>query len=129
MSGITVKVQTKKVIAALEKKLKEMKAFPALYEKYIKELEKWDKMVIASLDVSSWKMAHKDTVGHARSTESVTARFTIPADLIAKRPEPVEHRYRIDDDINEVENAIRILKMTDEEMVSASTFKAISKFL
>jgi hypothetical protein len=129
MSGITVKVQTKKVIAALEKKLKEMKAYPALYEKYLKDLEKWDKMVTASLDVSSWKMGHKGTVGHARSTESVTARFMIPADLIAKRPEPVEHRYRIDDDINEVENAIRILKMTDDEMVSASTFKAISKFL
>jgi hypothetical protein len=129
MSGITVKVQTKKVIAALEKKLKELKAFPALYEKYTKELEKWEKTVIASLDVSSWELKRKAAVGHASSTESVTITFGIPADILAKRPKIVDARYRLHDNIEEVENAIRILKMTDEEMVSASTFKAISKFL
>jgi hypothetical protein len=129
MAGITVKVQTKKVIASLEKKLKELKAYPALYEKYLKDLEKWEKMVVNSVDVSSWQLKRKAAMGHASSTENVTMTFCIPADILAKRPEPVEQKYGIDRDIEEVENAIRILKMTDEEVVSTATFKAISKFL
>ena len=31
--------------------------------------------------------------------------------------------------VNEIENAIRILKMTDEEVVSTSTYNAIARYL
>ena len=37
------------------------------------------------------------------------------------------HQYR--DDVEEIENAIRILKLTDEEVVSTSTYNSIAKYL
>ena len=32
-------------------------------------------------------------------------------------------------EVTEIENAIRILKMTDEEFVNASTFKQVAQYL
>ena len=37
------------------------------------------------------------------------------------------HSYK--EDNQAIENAIRILKMTDEEYVSTSTYSAVSKFI
>jgi hypothetical protein len=37
------------------------------------------------------------------------------------------HQYR--DDVEEIENAIRILKLTDEEVVSTSTYNSIARYL
>jgi len=39
------------------------------------------------------------------------------------------HRHTYNEMKEELENAIRILKMTDEEMVSTSTYNAIARYL
>jgi hypothetical protein len=39
------------------------------------------------------------------------------------------HRHTYNEQKEEMENAIRILKMTDEETVSTSTYNAIARYL
>jgi hypothetical protein len=39
------------------------------------------------------------------------------------------HRHSYNEMVEEIENAIRILKMTDEEVVSTSTYNAIARYL
>jgi hypothetical protein len=39
------------------------------------------------------------------------------------------HQHTYSEQKNEIENAIRILKMTDEETVSTSTYNAIARYL
>ena len=39
------------------------------------------------------------------------------------------HEWQYKEMVDEIENAIRILKMTDEETVSTSTYNAIARYL
>ncbi len=39
------------------------------------------------------------------------------------------HRHTYNEMVEEMENAIRILKMTDEETVNTSTYNAIARYL
>jgi hypothetical protein len=50
-----------------------------------------------------------------------------PAEPVKDYEQIHQHSYREMKD--EMENAIRILKMTDEEVVSASTYNAIARYL
>ena len=64
---------------------------------------------------------------------SINVDFDIPAHLIKlKQPKCPDRKYwehQYNEDKAELENAIRILKMTDEEVVSTSTYNAIARYL
>jgi len=58
----------------------------------------------------------------------------LPAGTITLPTEPQKdfesfHDWQYKEMVEEIENAIRILKMTDEEVVSTSTYNSIAKYL
>ncbi len=133
MSAINVKVSTKKVIALLDKRLAELKKGAAKYEKELKEYQAADKAYDA--EVAAFVPTGKhDSVNIRRSWADrnngfveVEVTYKVKPSLLPKRP---EHPVPMDgiNAIGDIEQALRILNMTEEEVVNASTFKAVSKF-
>ena len=134
--AINVKIATTKVIKALETKLAEIKKNyanqDALQEKHKKAVEKWQKEV-AKLAMGAINKA-EDLSANKRYNNEINVSFTLPAGTISLPDEPqqdfeVIHQWQYREQVNEIENAIRILKMTDEEVVSTSTYNAIAQYL
>jgi hypothetical protein len=134
--AINVKIATAKVIKALEAKLAEIKADYAnqdkLQEKHKKAVEKWQKEV-GKLALSAMAKA-EDVCASERYNGAIQVSFELPKGTIElpERPEAdfsVMHQWQYKETTNEIENAIRILKMTDEEVVSTSTYNTIAQYL
>ncbi len=134
--AISVKIATTKVIKALETKLAEINKNKANQkvneEKFSKAQEKYDKEV-AKLAVSAIAKA-TDLSAHTRYNGEINVSFSLPKGSIELPTEPERdfdtfHEWQYKEMIEEIENAIRILKMTDEEVVSTSTYNAIARYL
>jgi hypothetical protein len=134
--AINVKIATTKVIKALETKLAEIqkdKANQAINEeKFKKAQEKWNKEV-AKLAMSAISKA-TELSAHKRYNNEIAVSFNLPAGSVELPQEPEKdfnsyHEWQYKEMIEEIENAIRILKMTDEEVVSTSTYNAIARYL
>ena len=134
--AINVKIATAKVIKALETKLDQLKKDKANQKdneaKYKKAMEKYNK------EVTELALAKIAKVENVRITKRyngvVNVDFDLPAGTITLPDEPqrdyeliADYQYR--EMVEEIENAIRILKMTDEETVSTSTYNSIAKYL
>jgi hypothetical protein len=135
--AIQVKIPTAKVIKALEAKLASLEADYTKQDeneaKYQKAREKWSKE-LAKFAVAQISKAENIRTNYRQWNSTLNVDF----DLILKEgdfpKEPEKdfeqihsHTYREMKD--EMENAIRILKMTDEEVVNASTYNAIARYL
>ena len=134
--SINVKIATTKVIKALETKLEQLKKDKANYKdneaKFQKAMEKYQKEV-GKLALAQIGKA-KDITASTRYNNDVYLSVTLPAGTITLPDEPqrdfeVISDYNYRDIVEEIENAIRILKMTDEEVVSTSTYNSIAKYL
>ena len=134
--SINVKIATTKVITALETKLAQLKKDKANQkvneEKYQKAHEKWRKDV-AKLALSAINKA-EDLSANLRYNGSVNVDFNLPKGAIDLPTEPEKdfesfQEWQYKEMVDEIENAIRILKMTDEEVVSTSTYNAIARYL
>jgi hypothetical protein len=130
--ALSVKVATPKVIKALEAKLEAGTKAIANNEKKRKEYEKLEKAwakEVAELMVK--QISKADVSANENWRGEVSVRIEVPAGTIKLPTQPsidLENelgRY----EVQEIENAIRILKMTDEETVNASTFKTIAQYL
>ena len=134
--AINVKIATTKVIKALEERLakiqKDYANQEANEEKYKKATEKWQKEV-GKLSLSA--IAKADEVSaHTRYNGEINVSFTLPKNSVELPAEPskeyeVIHQWQYREMVEEIENAIRILKMTDEEVVSTSTYNAVARYL
>jgi uncharacterized protein YgfB (UPF0149 family) len=134
---ISVKIATTKVITALETKLAQLQADYTKQDeneaKYQKSMEAWRK------EIGTWAIAKFSKAENIRTnyrqwnkTLNVDFDLTVDEKDFPKEPEKDyeqihQHTYREMKD--EMENAIRILKMTDEETVSTSTYNAIARYL
>ena len=134
--AISVKIATTKVIKALETKLAQIqkdKENQATNEaKYAKAQEKWNKEV-AKLALSAIAKA-EDIEANKRYNDEIRVSFTLPKNAIELPDEPKKdfefyNDWQYREMVEEIENAIRILKMTDEETVSTSTYNAIARYL
>ena len=134
--SINVKIATAKVIKALENKLAQLKKDKANQkvneERHSKAMEKYNKE-IATLAL---KVINKATnlQAHVRYNGVVNVDFDLPKGAIDLPTEPEKDFESLNDwqykeMIEEIENAIRILKMTDEETVSTSTYNSIARYL
>jgi hypothetical protein len=135
--SISVKIATPKVIKALETRLAELEKNYASQEanegKYNKAMEKWRKELF-TYALSNIKKAENVRTNYRSWNNQLNIDFdltTSEADL-PKEPERDfeqmgHHTYR--EQKQELENAIRILKMTDEEVVNTSTYNAIARYL
>ena len=134
--AISVKIATTKVIKALEAKLAQLQKDKANQkvneERHSKAMEKYNKEV-AKLALAKIAKA-EDLSAHTRYNGTINVDFNLPAGTI-KLPEAPEkdfdtyHEWQYKEMVDEIENAIRILKMTDEEVVSTSTYNTIARYL
>jgi hypothetical protein len=134
--AISVKIATTKVIKALETKLAQIKQDKANQkvneEKFSKAQEKYNKEV-AKLALSQISKA-TDLSAHTRYNGEINVSFSLPKGTIDLPAEPEKdfetyHEWQYKEMIEEIENAIRILKMTDEEVVNTTTYNAIARYL
>ena len=135
--AITVKVATPKVIKALETKLatikKDYAEQGANEAKYEKARDKWRKEV-QDFAIANIKKAENFRPNYRSWNNSLNVDF----DLIVKESdfpkEPerdftIMHQHTYNEIVEDITNALTILKMTDEETVNASTMKQIAKYL
>ena len=114
--------------AAEEAKKAEEKAEKA----YNKEMEAYNKKV-AELALKQITKAECVRVSE-RWNGVVNVDFNLPAGSLkmpteVKQPETTTHKYEYENQKREMENAIRILKLSDEEVVSTSTYQAVAQYL
>jgi predicted nucleic acid-binding protein len=135
--ALTVKVATPKVIKALEAKLVQVKKDKenegANEAKFQKALEKWNKD-IAKFAVERISKAQNLRTNYRSWNKTLNVDFDLTVDESDFPAQPQRdfttiHDHTFNEMVEEIENAIRILKMTDEETVNASTFKSIAKYL
>ena len=135
--SISVKIATPKVIKALETRLAELNTNYANQEtneaKYKKAMEKWQKEITAYA-VSNIKKAENFRTNYRawNNTLNIDFDLTVAESELPKEPQREfeqmgRHNYL--EQKQEIENAIRILKMTDEETVNTSTYNAIARYL
>ena len=134
---INVKIPTVKVIKALEQALNKLEldytSQDEAESKYQNSMEKWRK------NIGTWAIAKFSKAENIRTNyRSWNKTMNVDFDLVVDEKDfPAEpernfeqmniHTYR--DMKDEICNAIRILKMTDEETVSTSTYNSIAKYL
>lgn len=136
--AISVKVATTKVIAALQKKLAEVKENYANQNALQADFDVAYKQYQA--DLTAYAIKHIDKATNFRTnlrnynSPTVNIDYDVPVNLEGFPTAPergyttmYESDYK--ETVNEIENAIRILQMTDEETVSTSTFKTIAQYL
>ena len=134
---ISVKIATSKVIKALETRLAKLEAdFQKQDEneaKYRKAQEKWQKE-IGAWAVSKIAKAENLRTNYRSWNKTLNVDFDLICDSKDFPAEPEKnyeeiHRHSYNEMKEEMENAIRILKMTDEDTVSTSTYNAIARYL
>jgi len=146
--AINVKASRVKIIDALQSRLDTLVNLTNDYEEAVKQfdndLENW-KFEVAQLALKSDKVVHKGTNVMDRyydehsKTKEVEIYVTIPKDLLPPKPErpdnPIDYihdgRYNLNakEQVKAIENAIRILQLSDEETVNTSTYNSVSRFL
>jgi hypothetical protein len=142
--SIAVRIKTEKVIASLEASLekmrKEKESEKALKEKYDKDYEAWlEKVKKYALSMPKPKDTKGVTVGsthyHLRAIATkaytVEVRYEVPVDKVPPRPEEpkVISDWEYRDAVENIENALRLLNMTDQEEVSTGTYNKIAQYL
>jgi hypothetical protein len=134
---ISVKIATAKVIKALETRLAQTKANYAKQDeneaKYAKKREAWQKE-LGKWAIANFSKAQDLRTNYRQYNKTLNVDFDITTDGKDFPLEPEKdyeeiHRHTYTEMCEEMENAIRILKMTDEETVSTSTYNTIAKYL
>jgi hypothetical protein len=130
--SISVKVSTAKVIKALETKLSDSTKAVANNEKKRKDYEKVEKAWAKEVaDLAIKNISKAEVRANENWRGDISVDFNLPAKTFTLPEKPTLElerelgRYEVE----EIENAIRILKMTDEEVVNATTFKTIAQYL
>ena len=135
--AITVKVPTAKVITALEARLvkttNEQSTNGAKEEIYKADYKVWE------AQIKDWALARIEKAVNLRSnyrswSNSINIDFDVPTNegdfpVEPKRDWENRNDWQIKEEVEEINNALSILRMTEEEFVNASTMKSISKYL
>jgi hypothetical protein len=135
--AISVKIPTQRVIEALQKSLDKLEldytsqeANEARYELLRKA---WQKEV-QDYALANISKAENFRTNYRSWNNSLNIDFdlTVSDKDLPKEPEKDFETfsvYNYREQKEEISNAIRILKMTDEEVVSTSTYQAVSRYL
>jgi len=135
--AISVKIATPKVIKALETRLAKLEKDYATQgeneAKFQKKHTAWKK------EIGKWAIEHFSKAENLRTNyrnwnKTLNVDFDIIVDEKDFPAEPekdfeIIHQHTYNEMKEEMENAIRILKMTDEEVVNTSTYNAVARYL
>ena len=135
--AINVKIPTVRVIAGLEQALATLEADYASQEaneaKYEIARKLWQKELI-DYAVANIEKAENFRTNFRSWSNNLNIDFdlTVLEKDLPKEPEKdfeVIHQHSYRESKKEITNAIRLLKMTDEETVNTSTYNAIAQYL
>ena len=135
--AISVKIATPKVIKALESALATLEVSWTSQEaneaKYDKARKAWQKEIV-EYAVANIKKAENFRTNYRSYSNNLNIDFdlTVAEKDLPKEPEKdyeVLHQHSYREQKQEISNAIRILKMTDEETVNTSTYNAVAQYL
>ena len=135
--AISVKIATPKVIKALETKLAQLEKDYASQEeneaKFQKKYKAWQKE-LADYAIKKFSKAENIRTNYRNWTKTLNVDFDITTsgeDFPAEPQKDFEqiHQHTYKEMKEEMTNAIRILKMTDEEFVNTSTYNAVARYL
>jgi hypothetical protein len=136
--AISVKIPTQRVIAGLEKSLAKLEMDYATQgeneRKHLVAYEAW------KTEIGKWAIANFSKAINLRTNyRSWNNNLNVDFDIVVanenefpKEPEKdfeVIHTHTYKEMKEEITNAIRILKMTDEEVVNTSTYNAVARYL
>jgi len=135
--AISVKIPTQRVINALETKLAELEANYKTQDeneaKYQEAYKAWQK------ELADFAIAHFSKAENLRTNyRNWNNTLNVDFDIVGSDKDfPVEperdfeqiHNHNYREMKEEMSNAIRILKMTDEEVVNTSTYNAVARYL
>ena len=134
---INVKIPTVKVIAALESKLTQIKGDYVKqdeYEKkYQKQMETWRKQVV-KFAMDNVSNAENLRTNYASWKNMLNVDFDLKVGDWEFPKEPsrdyeIMNSHAYEEMVEEINSTIRILKLTDEEVVSTSTYNSIARYL
>jgi hypothetical protein len=135
--AISVKIPTARVIKALETKLAELEANYKTQDeneaKYQESYKAWQKE-LADFAIANFAKAENIRTNYRTWNKTLNVDFDIVG---SDKDFPVEpernfeqiHQHNYREQKEEMSNAIRILKMTDEEVVNTSTYNAVARYL
>jgi hypothetical protein len=135
--AISVKIPTERVIKALEASLAKLEKDYATQgeneAKHTKAYEAWKKQI------GEWAIANFSKAENLRTNyRSWNKNLNVDFDITVSEGEfPAEpekdfeviHTHTYKEMKDEMSNAIRILKMTDEETVNTTTYNAVARYL
>jgi len=139
--SLSVKVKTTALIKALEEALDKREKRWANQEKEMarhkKEVEAYNASILKLVkagkgtihDISENKWATRNDKNS--TTITFSAEIKLPKSVMPVEPKEIddmrEHTYKMETD--DISQALRILKMTDQEYVNASTYKSVAEYL
>jgi hypothetical protein len=141
--GINVKIARNTLINELTSVLGQMSDAMYLYEiehdQYQKDVEAWKKK-LQNIAIKKGKVDSIDSRFSWTGSPKVDVTYVLEESDIPERPEEPTKPYRpsgygrnytggYEDRVAEITNAIRILELSEDEYVSASTYGAVSKYL
>jgi hypothetical protein len=136
--AISVKIPTQRVINALETKLAELQANYKTQDeneaKYQEAYKAWNEQLV-KYAISQISKAENLRTNYREWNKTLNVDFDIKVESGTNFPAEPErnfeqiHRHSYNEMVDEMSNAIRILKMTDEEVVSTSTYNAVARYL
>jgi hypothetical protein len=135
--AISVKIPTQRVIDALTQSLNKLELNYTSQEaneaNYQKQFEKWRKE-LSDYAVANIKKAENFRTNYRSYNNTLNIDFdlTVSETDLPKQPErdfETMHQHQYKEQKEEISNAIRILKMTDEETVNTSTYNAVARYL
>jgi hypothetical protein len=130
---MNVKVSTSKLITALEgalaKRQKEVADYKKAREAYEKEHLAFEKSLVKLVGTNKLTfMSSRIQDSWRDEPKELTLTFNISSSLkLPQAPDHVGHMHN--NQIEEIKNAISILKMTDDEYVGTSTYKGVAQYL
>ena len=132
--ALTVKVSVAKVIKALETKLAQVEknfvSQEASEAKYQKAQDAWKKQASKVL-VDNFSKAENIRIA-VRYNGTTNIDFDVNGAKLPDEPQrdfESIHEWKYKEIKEEIANALRVLRMTDEEVVSTSTMRSISQYL
>ena len=134
--GINVPVSRLKVIKSLEQALIKLdtnqKNQASNEAKFNAAKQRWQKQV-AKLALAKINKA-EELDAETRHFGNIRVVFTLPAGVIKLPDEPKRdfesmHTWQYKDAREEIENALRVLKMSEAETINTATYGSITKYL
>jgi len=135
--AISVKIPTQRVIDALTQSLAKLELDYTSQEaneaQYQIAYKAWQKQ-LADFAVANFSKAENIRTSYRSWNNTLNVDFDIISKEADFPKEPVKdfdtiHNHTYKEMKEEISNAIRILKMTDEEVVSTSTYNAVARYL